>query len=251
MLDQIQKYLDVALYPDRLTAARPDGRNVAMPIYPQLQNSEKFGGVTNAFYTSAGIFVKAAANRMERLSDIGWKEIAVNELKPFINGTAAILKTTRNRNDELIAMEADFLRRDVDPVRAAEIRGYVRNMRLNDVMQLALSNADVASAILDGRELVGVPDTAIPAIKEALIQNNLIARYAGMYKLQPDLKNLLQSGPDINAAQVAGKQALANYKSAKDEVELAESLVHSALNFAAVVADVSNADIFDLIKEAA
>jgi hypothetical protein len=233
-------------------AERDDGRTARLFIPKSLAASKTFASHVASIEASAN-FINAHGNKiMPTMSALGWKEAAPTQLKIIGRNVVQLRDKTIETQTGLSKEEKGWLTpsKPIDKTLAAEIRNYIRARKTTEVMDLAVNNIDVANAILDCPWLSNVPSDLCERLKSVVIESNLTEFFAGIHAKKPSASEILANGPDYDVARSFARQRIHDHQYAKTEVDDAEMLLKSAIDWAAIVADVSQPMAYQLLTAA-
>jgi hypothetical protein len=206
-----------------------------------LATSKTFATYVAPIEASA-YFINAHAGKvMPHMSELGWKEAAPAQLKIVGRSIVQLRDKAIETKNGLSKEETGWLTsaKPIDNNLAAEIRNFIRARKTTEVMELAINNPEVAATILDRPWLSNFPTDLCERLKAVVIETNLTEFFAGIHAKKPSASEILASGKDYDVARGFARQRIHDHQHAKNEVDDAEMLLKSAIDWTAIVADVS------------
>lgn len=250
----MSRYVNYRLFEDasaqQVIVERDDGRTERLILARALSASKPIGEAVAGLQAAASIIAIGAPAVIEKSSPAGWAEHFRARLGPMASAFKNTVATAIKQRSDQAAKREDYLRGDakVDPATLAEARQHMRSVKPIDAARLAIDNpALFGRAAIDNSALANVPTDLLPRVEDALIQHNLVQRYAAIHRVKPTSSDLLADGPDVATAERLAKEAVANHRKAVDEIGDVESFLRSAIEFVAVSAGVSLAEAHQLL----
>lgn len=214
----------------------------------QVLSSPKFGQSSSALYGATSILALGANRAVATLNVNGWKERAPKDAAALTGPFKAVQKAGIEARVENDRWRAKWLsKRSVEPTTAAEIRSWLRGQKADAATRAALEDPDVAAAALNAWALSGVPASLRPQVEDTLIRANLANAYSDQMTVKPTAASPLQYGADHEAIRRMMADAIVQHEAARAEVDLVETVLHSAINFVAVAADVHREQAYQLL----
>ncbi|GLS33752.1 hypothetical protein SAMN04488498_11976 [Mesorhizobium albiziae] len=264
-------YLDLQPFEDqtayRFTASRPrDGRTGPLVILKSLENSEVFGPHLRKLRETVGNSVPVMQAKIADSSPEGWTKNA----PAFAAFIAAAYQPLRNaamdRSRELDAIRADKLaNRPAIPlsageaeklrivfaheVRTAQTVQWLSGLKPSELIAAASGNREFGSVILSNPTLrAKLPGDLAERLERDTLELAYAEQNANAVKLKPTYDLPLRQGGNLDAAKAIARQAIASHEVARDEIAAVEMVLKSAVDFVAILGDISREEAFGLLN---
>ncbi len=207
---------------------------------------------TTALSKALGDFTDKALVILQPHSESGWKDAAPERLKLIMKETKALQKSAIARAKELDKRKAEYLKSDMNPSHAAELRAWLRTKKPGDVIQKTVKDGAAALAVLENP--VGIPGLDDPQLLKEVERAAMLYNMGRLYNAEsydthrkPSLDAPLAYGTDPARLNSIAKEGLTNFETSLSDVDAVRGVITQAVNYIAVAADMSGHDAFQAI----
>jgi len=235
---------------DHVAVRRDDGRQSRLFVPASLKSSPIFGAPVAALAASASILAMAAPKIVEGLSASGWRDVAPKQLAPLGSNFAELQRSAIARAASLRTQRKEWQQSPLPLTNGAEIRSYLRSIKPADAFRYAIEHHEAARAVIECPSLSGLPADLIVRVEQALVERNLADRYGSTNPKMPDYSDPLADGPNTTLAQSLAAEAIRAYEKSTEEVDDIRTVLKTAVEFTAIVADVEASRAYEMLTAA-
>ncbi|TGQ47611.1 hypothetical protein [Mesorhizobium sp. M00.F.Ca.ET.216.01.1.1] len=208
-----------------------------------------------------------ASAQLTDLSAEGWKKQFPASVRPLATPYQQLRDAAMDRQHELDARRTDLLgNRPTIPhgasegeklrltfgheVRAAQTVNWLADKRPSDLMAAALGKRELGSLILSNPSLrEKLPGDLAERLEADVMEQALVEQFARQLpKVKPSYETPLADSADLDAAKTTARQAMAAFDAARDEIAGVEMVLKSAIDFVAILGDISRPEAFGMLN---
>jgi hypothetical protein len=249
----------------RATASRDD-RNASFVTPKPLENSEVFGPLTRRLRETVNTAAAVASAKIADSSAEGFAKQFPAVVAPIPAAYQPLRDAAMARQREQDGKRADLLAHAPaiphgasegeklrltfsHNIQTAQTVAMLTPMKPSDLINAASGNRELGLVILSNPSLrAKLPGDLVERLESDTMELAWADLLANGVKLKPTYENPLLQGNDLAAAKATARQAVAAMQAADDEIASVEMVLRSAVDFVAIVGDVSRADAFGILN---
>ncbi|RWM96173.1 MAG: hypothetical protein EOR86_13270 [Mesorhizobium sp.] len=250
-----------------VTASRDDGRNASFFIPKRLEGSNAFGPLVKRLRETTSNTAAVAASQLTDLSAEGWKKQFPATVRPLAAPWQQLQGGAMDNLRQLDMRRADLLSNGpkIPPgttdgeklrltfshdIQNAQTVAMLTPMQPSALISAVIGNRELGSLALATPSLrAKLPGDIVERLEQDVMERTLADQYARQLpKVKPSYEAPLADAPDVDAAKAAARQAMAAFDVSRDEIAAVEMVLKSAVDFVAILGDVSRAEAFGLLN---